>query len=66
MFSGIPFVAWSERVFCLEDMGILHRARMKTGIFEPFPAYSKVGANQKMFSRYELLLEDQNCVLYII
>ena len=59
-------LCWSERVFCLEDVGILHRARMKICIFEPFRAYSKVGANQKIFSTYEFLLEDQNCVLYII
>ena len=31
----------SENVFCLEDVGILHIARMKICIFEPFPAYGK-------------------------
>ena len=30
------------------------------------PAYGKVGVNQKLFGRYEMLLKDQNCVLYII
>ena len=44
---------------------ILHSARMKICIFEPFPAYGKVGVNQKVFSRHEFLLKDQNCVLYI-
>ena len=44
----------------LEDVGILHSARMKICIFEPFPAYGKVGVNQKIFSRRELLLNDQN------
>ena len=60
-------LCWSEKVFCLEDVGILHRGRKKICIFKPFPAYGKVDANQKIFySRYELLLEDQNCVLYSI
>ena len=56
----------SEKVCCLEDVGILHRARMKICSFEPFPAYGKMGVNQKIFSRYELCLKDQICVLYII
>ena len=47
-------------------LGILHSARMKICLFEPFPAYGKVGVNQKILSRHELLLRDQNCVLYII
>ena len=64
-FLGI-FFCWSEKVCCLEDVGILHRARIKIRIFEPFPVYGKVGVNQKIFSRYELLLKDQICVLYII
>ena len=38
---------WSEKIFYLEQMGILHKARMKMCIFEPFPAFSKVGINQK-------------------
>ena len=32
-------LCWSEKVFCLEDVGILHSATMKIGIFEPFLAY---------------------------
>ena len=56
----------SEKTFCLEDLGILHCARINICIFEPFPAYSKVGVDQKIFSRHELLLKDQYCVLYII
>ena len=59
-------LCWSEKTFCLEDVGILHSARMKICIFESFPAYGKVGVNQKIFSRHELFLKDQNCVLYII
>ena len=65
MFLDIPFVGLKRR-FCLEDLGILHKARMKICILEPFPAYSKVGINKQIFSRHELLLKDQNCVLYII
>ena len=65
MFFG-HFLCWSEKVCFLENVGILHRARIEIYIFEPFPAYGKVGVNQKMFSRYELLLKDQICVLYII
>ena len=59
-------LCWSEKTFCLEDVGILHSARMKICIFEPFPAYGKVGVNPKIFSTHELLLKDQNCLLYII
>ena len=47
-------LCWSEKVFCLEDVGILHRARRKICNFESFPAYGKVGVNPKIFSRYEL------------
>ena len=67
MFLDIPhshLLVW--KTFCLEDVGILHSARMEICIFDPFPAYGKVGVNQKIFSRDELLLKDQNCVLYII
>ena len=54
-------LGWSEKTFCLDDVRILHSARMKICIFEPFPAYGKVGVtNQKIFSRHELLLNDQN------
>ena len=59
-------LCWSEKMFCLEDVGILHSAGMKICILSTFPAYGKVGVNQKLFGRYELLLKDQNCVLYII
>ena len=65
MFFGHS-LCWSEKVCCLEDVGILHSARMKIRIFEPFPVYGKVGVNQKIFSRYELSLKDQISVLYII
>ena len=34
-------------------------------IFEPFPTSSKVGVDQKIFIKYELLLKAENCVLYI-
>ena len=51
MFFGRSF-CWSEKVCCLEDVGILHRARMKICIIEPFPAYGKVGVNQKIFSAW--------------
>ena len=39
---------------------------MKICIFEPFPAYGKVGVNQKILSRHELLLKDHNilCALH--
>ena len=40
----------------LEDVGILHRARMKICTFEPFPAYGKMGVNQKIFSRHKLMM----------
>ena len=56
-------LCWSEKVFCLEDVGILHRAGMEICIFEPYPAYGKVGVKQKIVSRYEFLLKDQNGVL---
>ena len=59
-------LCWSEKIFCLEDVGILHSAKMKICILSTFPAYGKVGVNQNRFGRYELLLKDQNCVLYII
>ena len=36
---------------------------MKRCTFELFPAYCKVGVNQTIFSRHELLLKDRNCVL---
>ena len=42
----------SEKVCCLEDVGILHRARMKICIIEPFPTYGKVGVNKKIFSAW--------------
>ena len=61
MFLDIPFVGLKIH-FQLEDVGILHSAKMKICIFEPFPAYGKVGVNQKIFSRYELCLKDQICV----
>ena len=44
-------LCWSEKIFCLEDVGIFYSARMKICIFEPFSAYGKVGENQKIFSR---------------
>ena len=59
-------LCWSEKIFCLEDVGISHSAKMKIYILSTFPAYGKVGVNKKFFSRYELILKDQNCVLYII
>ena len=65
MFSCF-FLCWSEKIFCLEDVGILHSAKMKIGILSTLPAYGKVGVNQNRFGRYELLLKDQTCVLYII
>ena len=49
-------LSWAEKVCCLEDVGILHRAWMKICSFEPFPVYGKVGVNQKIFSRYELFV----------
>ena len=51
MFLGHSF-CWSEKVCCLEDVGILHRARMKICIIEPFPTYGKVGVNKKIFSAW--------------
>ena len=36
-------------------MGILLSARIKICIFEPFPTSSKVGVDQKIFIKYELL-----------
>ena len=66
MFLDIPFAGWSEKTFCLENVGILHSARMKICIFEPFHAYGKVDVNPKIFSKHELLLKGHNCVLYII
>ena len=54
------YLGWSEKTFCLDDVGILRSARMKICIFEPFSAYGKVGVNKKIFSRHELLLNDQN------
>ena len=36
-------LCWSEKIFCLEDVGILHSAGMKICILSPFPAYGKVG-----------------------
>ena len=42
--------------FSSEEVGILHSVAMKICIFEPFPAYGKVGVNM---IRYELLLKDQ-------
>ena len=56
MFFGHS-LCWYEKVCCLEHLGILHRARMKICIFEPFPAYGKVAVNQKIFSRYDLFLK---------
>ena len=53
-------LCWSEKLFCLEDVGILPSARMKICILSTFTAYGKVGVNQKLFGRYELLLKDQN------
>ena len=48
MFLDIPFF-WPEKIFCLEDVGILHSAGMKICILSTFPAYGKVGVNQKIF-----------------
>ena len=36
-------LCWSEKLFCLEDVGILHSAGMKICILSTFPAYGKVG-----------------------
>ena len=52
-------LCWTEKIFCFEEVWILHSARMKICIFEPFPAYGKVGANPKIFIRYELRLKDK-------
>ena len=57
---------WSEKTFCSEDVRILCNARMKYAFFEPLPACGKMDVNKKIFSRQELLLKDQNCVLYNI
>ena len=38
-----------KKIFCLEDVGILHSARMKICILSTFPTYGKVGVNQKNF-----------------
>ena len=54
MFFGHS-LCWSEKVCCLEDVGILHSARMKIRIFEPFPVYGKVGVNQ-------IYLVDMSCL----
>ena len=42
-------LCWSEKIFCLEDVGILHSAKMKICILSTFPAYGKVGVNHKNF-----------------
>ena len=47
-------LGWSEKTFCLEDLGILHSAWMNICIFEPFRAYSKVGVDHK-------ILVDMSC-----
>ena len=47
-FLDIPF-AGLKIYFFLEDVGILHSAGMKICILSTFPAYGKVGVNQKMF-----------------
>ena len=39
-----------KKIFCLEDVGVLHSARMKICILSTFPAYGKVGVNEKAFS----------------
>ena len=36
-------LCWSEKIFCLEELGILHSAGMKICILSTFPAYGKVG-----------------------
>ena len=36
MFLDIPLLVW--KIFYLEKVGILHSAKMKMWIFEPFPA----------------------------
>ena len=41
-------------LFCFEDVGILHSAGMKICILSTFPAYGKVGVNQK-------ILVDMSC-----
>lgn len=55
----------SKYIFCLKEVGSLLSARIKICIFEPFPTFSKVGIDQKIFIKYELLLKAPNCVLYI-
>ena len=59
-------LCWSEKVFRLEHVGILHRTRIKICIFEPYPAHGKVGVNQKIFSRIWVALKDQNYELLLI
>ena len=39
-------LCWSEKIFCLNEVGILPSARMQICIFEPFPAYGKEGVNR--------------------
>ena len=38
-----------KKIFCLEDVGILHSARVKICNLSTFPAYGKVGVNHKTF-----------------
>ena len=64
MILDIPFVGLKIYIF-LEEVGILHSARMEICIFEPFPAKGNVGVNQKIFIKYELLLKDNNYVIFI-
>ena len=42
-------LCWPEKIFCLEDVVILHNAGMKICILSTFPAYGKVGVNPKIF-----------------
>ena len=42
-------LCWSEKIFYLEDVVILQSAGMKICILSTFPAYGKVGVNQKIF-----------------
>ena len=63
-FPGFEYlVNWFKYIFCLKDVGIFLSARIKIHIFEPFPTFSKVGVDQKVFIKYELLLKPQNCML---
>ena len=61
MFLCFPFSEhlfhWSKHIFCLEEVGILLRARIKICIFELFPTSSKVAVDRKIFIDYELLWE---------